>query len=77
MTTQVDEVVDEVIDDTPMIALNALDRCDRCNARAVTEATKEDLTLLFCYHHKQIHTNALVDKDWTVVDDGHAIAALS
>ena len=40
-------------------ALTALDRCDRCGAQAVVQATLSQGQLLFCGHHARQHAEAL------------------
>jgi hypothetical protein len=41
-------------------ALTALDRCDRCGARAYVRALLPNgLELLFCAHHNRQHSSAL------------------
>jgi hypothetical protein len=40
-------------------ALTALDRCDRCGAKAVVRAMLGHGELLFCGHHARQHAEAL------------------
>lgn len=60
---------DEMDFDAFSIALNAEDRCDRCNAQAYTLARKDNLELLFCFHCKKVHGTALEDDGWAIYDD--------
>jgi len=53
-----------------MVALNALDRCDRCMAQAYCQAEKDGFTsLLFCGHHIRQFGDALMDNGWTLRAD--------
>ena len=52
--------------------LTALDRCDRCNARAATVAQMPSGRFLyFCGHHANEHRETLV-KEGAVLYDGQA-----
>jgi hypothetical protein len=55
----------------PSRTLTALDRCDRCGARAVVhvEHSSWDHHLLFCGHHFNAHEEALSALEAFVVDE--------
>jgi hypothetical protein len=54
-----------------MLTLTALDRCDRCGARAYHKATKagEPSELLFCKHHHREHRDGLLNSYWLIESD--------
>jgi hypothetical protein len=53
-----------------VIALSAQDRCDRCGARAMCQATHPDAPseLLFCGHHMNDVSVALLEQGWTIIE---------
>lgn len=53
----------------PRRELNALDRCDVCDARAWVRAVMRTSELLFCAHHANIHLDALRETALFVQDD--------
>lgn len=53
-------------------ALTALDRCDRCGAKAVVRVTFEHGGLLFCGHHARQHAEALARVAVSVETPGQA-----
>lgn len=53
----------------PSVEFTAQDRCDRCQARAVSAANKDDMELLFCGHHIKAHNLALEMSGWIVSYD--------
>lgn len=50
----------------PSVEFTAQDRCDRCGARAIACANKEEQELLFCRHHIKEHNLALEMSGWVV-----------
>ena len=77
MTTMIDPNPQTEVEELPVIALTLFDRCDGCGAGAVMQANKGDDALLFCYHHKQKHEDALLNAGWEVVEDIAAISRLN
>lgn len=49
--------------------LTAHDRCDRCGAQAYFRAMLTDGTLDFCYHHYNIHKDALESAAFEILDE--------
>ena len=45
------------------------DRCDRCGAEAYHEATKGDLSLMFCKHHCVENAPKLFKDEWVIVNN--------
>lgn len=52
-----------------MVSFTAHDRCDRCGHQALAVAKKGDLELMFCWHDKVKHEDALLKTGWTVIAD--------
>ena len=56
--------------------LTAVDRCDRCGARAyVRVVLPGGGELLFCAHHGRAHETALRAADADIQDETHALEA--
>ena len=53
--------------------LNALDRCDSCNAKAFYMVRFEFGELFFCRHHFVKHEDALMEKAYDIFDDSDFI----
>jgi hypothetical protein len=65
--------VNAVTADAP---LTAVDRCDRCGARAyVRVVLPGGGELLFCAHHGRAHETALRAADADIQDETHALEA--
>ena len=48
--------------------LTAVDRCDRCSARAKFLMRKELMFVAFCTHHAAQHSSALIASGWLIAD---------
>lgn len=71
---------DEALEDGfhEVVEFDATMRCDACQAQAFALARKSGLSeLLFCLHHLKKHYDALLDNDWTVVEDYEGIESLA
>jgi len=56
--------------------LTAVDRCDRCGARAyVRVLLPGGGELLFCAHHGRAHQEALLARAAEIQDESHTLAA--
>jgi len=56
-------------------ALTAVDRCDRCGARAYVRALLPNgLELLFCAHHNRQHSSALMKIAVDIHDESDRLA---
>lgn len=60
----------------PNREFNATDRCDRCEAQALSAYCKDDLELLFCLHHAKQHNVALEAEGWFAAFDFSGIERL-
>ena len=59
-------------------ALTAVDRCDRCGARAyVRVVLPNDLELLFCAHHNRQHAAALTKIAVEIHDETERLAGIA
>lgn len=54
-------------------SLNAVDRCDRCNAQAYVRWTKSAADMLMCGHHSNKHEAALTVQGWAIHEDNRAV----
>lgn len=72
------EEYDVPTDELPLIEFTAHDRCDRCQAQALSLAYHfEHGELMFCLHHRKEHAQNMLDEGWTIIDDYEAIERLS
>lgn len=53
----------------PSVEFTANDRCDACPGRAIAQADKDGLELLFCGHHIREHKLSLEMSGWTISFD--------
>lgn len=62
-----------------MVAFTSDDICDvKCPAQALALAKKEGTgELMFCWHHKEEHGEALLDQGWEIVEDYETYASYS
>jgi len=59
-----------------MVVFTAEDRCDvKCPAQALAVARKDDLELMFCWHHKVENFDALMDLGWEIIEDYETYAS--
>jgi hypothetical protein len=59
-------------------SLSAVDRCDRCGARAfVRVVLPSDLELLFCAHHARQHAAALAKIAVEIYDETRRLAGIA
>lgn len=62
-----------VTENVEMVTFTSHDRCDRCIAQALAVARKDGhADLMFCWHHKEKHGDALLDQGWEVIEDYEA-----
>ena len=61
-------------DHTPIVALNAHDRCDTkaCGAQAYVRFEKNFQDLLFCHHHGNKVEKGLTDAGFFIIQDERA-----
>ena len=56
------------------VALSAADRCDRCGAQAIAQATlSSGAHLLFCGHHLRAHEAGLREKSARIAKTSGAV----
>jgi hypothetical protein len=65
-------MLDERVEDLPLVKFTAQDRCDRCGAQAFAEARKDGMSLIFCGHHRKQYADNLLVEGWTIYDDYEA-----
>lgn len=59
------------------VEFTAEDRCDRCIGKAMMLASKNNLELLFCFHHMKKHQDDLLLDDWELSYDYGSIEMLT
>lgn len=59
-------IAQPTLENKVQLVLVATDRCDRCNARALAIAIKNDLGLLFCGHHLREHEPQLAIQGFSI-----------
>jgi len=65
-----------VTTDLEMVTFTSEDRCDeKCPAQALAVARKGDSELMFCWHHKEKHFDALLNSDWEIIEDYETYAS--
>ena len=65
-----------VTTDLEMVTFTSDDRCDvKCPSQALAVARKEDLELMFCWHHKRENFDALLDDGWEIIEDVETYAS--
>ena len=50
----------------PVASLRTIDRCDRCQARALWRVTRGISVLLLCGHHGEQHCERLRAEGWQI-----------
>lgn len=58
-----------LVDEIEVVSLTAEDRCDRCAARALHVARKDEMELLFCGHHEHEFGPSMLTNGWRILSD--------